>query len=569
MLHKNTLLCAGLGAVFLFAQVPLASAAVVTSMKPLGFIAAAIADGVTETQVLLPDGASEHDYSLRPSDVKRLQNADLVVWIGPEMEAFMDKSTQSIAANKKVTIAELDGVKPLLITGADDDDDHHGHDHGAGEIARAVTQAFNNLPRPHRVMLGSLSVLTLAVAVWRPYIYHPESAPIVRTIELEKSEIRSLLPEASEPIDQAPQEEEAIPQDELDEKADSDAGGHEYVVSTGDTLSSILNQYGIDMGDIAQLSSADKELRNLKIGQQLSWTLTADGDLQSLTWEMSRRETRTYTRVDNGFKMSSELQKGDWVNSVLKGTVGASFVSSARDAGLTSTEINAVIKAMQWQMDFRKLKKGDEFSVLMSREMLDGKREQSQLLGVRLRSDGKDYYAIRAEDGKFYDRNGTGLAKGFMRFPTARQFRVSSNFNPRRLNPVTGRVAPHRGVDFAMPQGTPVLAVGDGEVVVAKRSGAAGYYVAIRHGRTYTTRYMHLRKLLVKPGQKVKRGDRIALSGNTGRSTGPHLHYEVWINQQAVNPLTAKLPRTEGLSGSDRTDYLAQVKEVVPQLRFD
>lgn len=133
MLHKNTLLCAGLGAVFLFAQVPLASAAVVTSMKPLGFIAAAIADGVTETRVLLPDGASEHDYSLRPSDVKRLQNADLVVWIGPEMEAFMDKSTQSIAANKKVTIAELDGVKPLLITGADDDDDHHGHGHGAAE----------------------------------------------------------------------------------------------------------------------------------------------------------------------------------------------------------------------------------------------------------------------------------------------------------------------------------------------------------------------------------------------------------------------------------------------------
>lgn len=135
--------------------------------------------------------------------------------------------------------------------------------------------------------------------------------------------------------------------------------------------------------------------------------------------------------------------------------------------------------------------------------------------------------------------------------------------------PLTGRVAPHRGVDFAMPQGTPVLSVGDGEVVVAKRSGAAGYYVAIRHGRSYTTRYMHLRKILVKPGQKVKRGDRIALSGNTGRSTGPHLHYEVWINQQAVNPLTAKLPRTEGLTGSDRREFLAQAKEIVPQLRFD
>jgi len=419
-------------------------------------------------------------------------------------------------------------------------------------------------------MLGSLTVLTLAVAVWRPYIYHPNSTPVIKTIELERNEIRSLLPEASEPIDQAPQEEEAIPQDELDDKIAPESGVHEYVVSTGDTLSSVLNQYGIDMGEISRLAAADKDLRNLKIGQQLSWTLTDSGDLQRLTWEVSRRETRTYDRAENGFKMSSEMQQGDWVNSAIKGTLGGgSFVASAREAGLTSGEISSVIKAMQWQMDFRKLRKGDAWSVLMSRETLDGKREQSQLLGVRLRSDGKDYYAIRAEDGKFYDRNGTGLAKGFLRFPTSKQFRVSSNFNPRRLNPVTGRVAPHRGVDFAMPQGTPVLAVGDGEVVMAKRSGAAGYYVAVRHGRTYTTRYMHLRKLLVKPGQKVKRGDRIALSGNTGRSTGPHLHYEVWINQQAVNPLTAKLPRTEGLTGKDRSDYLAQVKEVMPQLSIN
>lgn len=440
------------------------------------------------------------------------------------------------------------------------------------QIARSVALAFDNLSRPHRVMLGSLTVLTLAVAVWRPYVYHPEAAaPVTKTIELQTNDIRSLLPEASEPIDQATPDgdDDAIPQDELDDKIAGEAGVHEYVVSTGDTLSSILNQYGIEMSDISQLAAVDKDLRNLKIGQQISWTLTADGELQRLTWEMSRRETRTYDRAGNTFKLSSEMQQGDWVNSVLKGTVGGSFVSSARAAGLTSAEISSVIKAMQWQMDFRKLKKGDEFSVLMSREMLDGKREQSQLMGVRLRSSGKDYYAIRAEDGKFYDRSGSGLAKGFMRFPTVKQFRISSNFNPRRLNPVTGRIAPHRGVDFAMPQGTPVLAVGDGEVMIAKRSGAAGYFVAIRHGRTYTTRYMHLKKLLVKPGQKVKRGDRVALSGNTGRSTGPHLHYEMWINKQAVNPLTAKLPRTEGLTGSDRREYLAQVREIMPQLRFD
>ncbi len=108
-------------------------------------------------------------------------------------------------------------------------------------------------------------------------------------------------------------------------KTAGEVGVHEYVVSTGDTLSSILNQYGIDMSDISRLAASDKELRNLKIGQQLSWTLTADGDLQRLTWEVSRRETRTYDRTANGFKMSSEMQQGDWVNSLLKGTVGAAL----------------------------------------------------------------------------------------------------------------------------------------------------------------------------------------------------------------------------------------------------
>jgi len=417
-------------------------------------------------------------------------------------------------------------------------------------------------------MLGSLTVVTLAVAVWKPFVYHPEQNPIVKHIELDSEQVRSLLPEASEPIDQPPPAED-IPQDDLDEKVESETGVHEYVVSTGDTLSSILNQYGIDMSDITALASADSDLRNLKIGQQLSWTVNDDGELQRVTWEKSRRETYTYDRSGTGFKSSLETLQGEWKDNVLKGRLDGSFVTSAKAAGLTSGEISSIIKALQWQLDFKKLRKGDEFSVLMSREVLNGKSEQSQLQGVRMRSGGKDYYAIRAEDGKFYDRNGSGLARGFLRFPTIKQFRVSSNFNPRRLNPVTGRIAPHRGVDFAVPVGTPVLAVGDGEVMVAKNGGAAGNYIAIRHGRQYMTRYMHLRKILVKPGQKIKRGDRIALSGNTGRSTGPHLHFEMWINQLAVNPLTAKLPRSEGLTGKDRSDYLATVKQVIPQLKLN
>ncbi|MBS0877231.1 MULTISPECIES: murein DD-endopeptidase MepM [unclassified Tatumella] len=439
------------------------------------------------------------------------------------------------------------------------------------QIARSVALAFNNLPRPHRIFLGSLTVITLAAAVWRPPFYHhgDASESIVRNIETDTAQLRNMLPAASEPIDQstsAPDEED-IPSDDA---ADNDTPvGREYTVSSGDTFSSILNQYGIDLSDINGLVDSDKALRGLNIGQTLSWTLNGDGELQSLSWEISRRETRNYQRTaQGGFTMTPTVQQGEWKDTVLRGSVQGSFSASAQKAGLTGSEASAVIKALQWQMDFRKLRAGDKFSVLMSRENLDGKSMQSQLLAVRLRSAGKDYYAFRADDGKFYDRSGSGLSRGFLRFPTVKQFRVSSNFNPRRLNPVTGRIAPHRGVDFALPIGTPVLAVGDGEVVVSKNGGAAGNYVALRHGRQYMTRYMHLSRLLVKPGQKVKRGDRIALSGNTGRSTGPHLHFEIWINNQAVNPLTAQMPRMEGLNGKARKEYLASVKGWVPQLTF-
>lgn len=118
-------------------------AAVVASVKPLGFIAAAIADGVTPVEVLLPDGASEHDYSLRPSDIKRLQGADLVVWVGPEMEAFMPKAVAQLPAQKSVELSELATVKPLLIRGGEEDEhdhdeasathDEHQHSHHHGE----------------------------------------------------------------------------------------------------------------------------------------------------------------------------------------------------------------------------------------------------------------------------------------------------------------------------------------------------------------------------------------------------------------------------------------------------
>ncbi|CDG21459.1 Uncharacterized metalloprotease yebA [Xenorhabdus poinarii G6] len=438
------------------------------------------------------------------------------------------------------------------------------------QITKTIVLVYNNLPKPHKIMLGSLTLVTLAIAIWRPVVFHERKE--LGNIAQTTVESAPSIPDATDDVGE--DDSEQLPNNEgiEDEEGGTDAAAnlpHKYVVSSGDNFSSILNQFGINPSDIAVLANQYHVLRNLSVGQSLSWTTDDNGNLKTLTWEVSRRETRTYTRVNDTFKEEQIFQNGEWKNSVITGVINGSFNGSALAAGLTSSEAREVTKALQWQIDFRKLRKGDRFSVLLSREMLAGKSEQSQLLGVRLQNGDNDYYAFRATDGRFYDSQASGLERGFLRYPTMKQFRVSSSFNPHRVNPVTGRVTAHRGVDFAMPIGTPVLAVGDGEVIVSKFDGAAGNFIAIRHGRQYTTRYMHLRKLLVKPGQKVKRGERIGLSGSTGRSTGPHLHFEFWDNQRPVNPLTAKLPRSGGLNGKERTEYIAMVKEIKPQLLLD
>ncbi len=421
-------------------------------------------------------------------------------------------------------------------------------------FARVLALKLVQLPKAHRILLLLLCSITLSVILLRlPYLPSFSEKEIGQRTE----SLEDIAPDASEPLDQDTVEPEGI-----DDEMVADNDQHNYTVSSGDTLSTILTQYGIDMSDIQALIRAENNLSTLHIGQTLSWTLDQGGSIQTLTLQKSKIESIVLTR--NGadhFSVNRIQAQGQWHDSVISGEVTGNFSDSAKHVGLTAAESSALVHALQWQLDFRKLHSGDKFTLLMSRETIDQHPGRSQLLGVRLRTAGKDYYAFLAEDGKYYDAAGNGLAQGFLRYPTARTYRVSSRFNPRRLNPVTYRIAPHRGVDFAMPIGTPVLSVGDGEVIKVVKGGSGGNYVSIRHGRQYMTRYMHLSRILVTTGQKIKKGQRIALSGNTGRSTGPHLHFEIWINKLAVNPLTASLPRSEGLTGKDKQQYLAKVKD--------
>lgn len=444
----------------------------------------------------------------------------------------------------------------------------------------------NEVKIPYMTILGVLIIIVLFSLLWRPLnpdrtIYIPLT-PQVQTTVLENERLPAIVGNAtleivddrtsqeqqvSESLDQ-PKPEDDIVKDEIDEVISQEDNTVQYMVGRGDTLYGIMMQYGVNRSDIYLLTKQYKQLANLRIGQQISWVTDAEHNLKTFNWVISNNNVRIYERADDKFTERTETREGIWQPFSINGVIDSNFVVDARNLGLTSNEIATITKALQWQFDFRRLQKGDKFSVLLSREMFDNKHENSQLLAVRIKNGSKDYYAILAEDGHYYDMNGGSLSQSFLRYPLEKQARVSSPFNPRRLHPVTRKIAPHNGVDFAVSRGTPVLSVGEGEVVIAKYSGSAGNFIAIRHGRQYTTKYMHLDKILVKAGQQVKKGDKIGLSGNTGRSTGPHLHYELHIDGKPVNPLTANLPVSDGLTGKSKTTFLEQFKTIKPKLAF-
>ena len=344
-----------------------------------------------------------------------------------------------------------------------------------------------------------------------------------------------------------------------------------YTVTEGDTLKDVLFLSGLDDSSVQPLIKLDPELAHLKAGQQFYWILNKNDNLEYLNWLVSEKEERIYERLEDGkFKRQVIEKKSIWRKEVLKGEIQNSLNSSLREQGLDTRQISQLSNALQWQVSLRKLKKGTQFAILVSREYLGDKLTgQGNVEALRISSGGKNYYAVQAANGRYYNQQGETLGKGFARYPLQRQARVSSPFNPNRRHPVTGRVRPHKGVDFSVSQGTPVIAPADGTVEkVAYQAGGAGRYVMLRHGREYQTVYMHLSKSLVKAGQTVKKGERIALSGNTGISTGPHLHYEFRINGRAVNPLTVKLPGTSsGMTSAERKQFLVRVREAEKMLK--
>ncbi|MCR3755143.1 MAG: peptidoglycan DD-endopeptidase MepM [Candidatus Westeberhardia cardiocondylae] len=197
------------------------------------------------------------------------------------------------------------------------------------------------------------------------------------------------------------------------------------------------------------------------------------------------------------------------------------------------------------------------------------KQNTNTLIGIRLKTGQKNYYIFRDKYGKFYYHSVLELTdKKFLHFPVRDIYKISSNFNLNRLHPITGKISPHKGIDFAVPIGTPILTINNGIVIENKKNKISGNYISIMHDKKYITKYMHLKQSLVQEGQKVKQGECIGFSGNTGRSTGPHLHFEVWVNKKAINPLNIDLSYII-ITSKKNKKYYPETEWMLEQLKYN
>ncbi len=329
-----------------------------------------------------------------------------------------------------------------------------------------------------------------------------------------------------------------------------------HLVESGETFALIAqNKLGLGYSEVIALLEDLPDPRiftHWQAGHSFDYQLDEDGRLLSLRMMKNVRDGVLLEREETDFAVTTIERQGEAVQRLYAGSISGSFARSAQATGLTSSNVTELTRLLEKKLDFRRdSRRGDRFQVLIESDMIDGQPLDSRVLAVQYDGERMDLTLVRnANDDNFYTPEGSSLDPAFARYPFEGNYRLSSGFNPRRKHPVTGRISPHNGTDFAMPVGTPIVAPANGRVERVGNHHAAGRYIVVRHDNGYRTRYLHLSRPLVNQGERVEMGERIALSGNTGRSTGPHLHYEVIVNNTPVNAMTVDLPENTSLSGN-------------------
>ena len=336
-------------------------------------------------------------------------------------------------------------------------------------------------------------------------------------------------------------------------------------ITEGDTFEKILEKTKISSNEkkiIIKNLSKFKFVNNLYKGQNIYIKIDYLKPIRvtEITIELSKTKNLVFSRIVNLDKFEyKELEKN--LNKVIvykETSILNSLYSSAIKAGIPPNTIIEFARLYGFKIDFQRDSwKNDSFQVIYE-TYLDSKNkivETGNILFANLNLQGKDFklYIFKSKDRyEHFDQYGKSIKKSLMKTPI-NGARLSSSFGMRK-HPILGYNKLHQGTDFAAPEGTPIMASGDGKVIRARWCGGGGNCIKIKHNSTYSTVYAHLKNFArgIKEGTRVRQGQIIGYVGSTGMSTGPHLHYEVIINGKKVNSQKLKLPSGKILKGKER-----------------
>ncbi|WP_075505997.1 M23 family metallopeptidase [Candidatus Pelagibacter communis] len=337
-----------------------------------------------------------------------------------------------------------------------------------------------------------------------------------------------------------------------------------HKIRSGETFDKILENYLIQKKEILEIKNALEKkinLNKLNTKQIIEFSLDkTTNQINEFTFQISNKQKIFLIRDNSKNTFNDEIISIKLDKKIIykENIILQSLYKAATDEKIPANIIIEFARIYGFQVDFqRDIRKQDKFQI-MYEVLLNDKNEiieTGEILFANLKLSGQDnglYYFDKEGSEGHYDKNGKSVKKALMKTPI-NGARLSSPFGMRK-HPIDGYNKMHRGTDFAAPTGTPIMASGDGVVKKAGWCGGGGNCVKIRHNSTYQTVYAHMSKFArgIKAGVRVKQGQTIGYVGSTGKSTGPHLHYEVIVNGKKVNSQKLKLPSGKILKGKER-----------------
>ena len=346
-----------------------------------------------------------------------------------------------------------------------------------------------------------------------------------------------------------------------------------------ETLSSALKRinfqnYDINkiVNSISRLNKGTEILSSLPIGMVINYSNPSNliGGALKLNYTKTK-DIFVWQDIKNNYESKVFLRPTRTEETLIKGVIENNLYISALKSGIPENTLLEIIGLLGFSIDFqREIRSGDSFEVLFTKEIdtlsnLVTQTKPIKYVSMNLSGNKVNFFKYEDKHGspQYYDENGKSSKRTIMKTPI-NGARLSSRYGNRK-HPILGYTKMHRGLDFAAPSGTPIFAAGDGIIEKAGWNGSYGKYIRIRHTGTYKTAYAHLSGFHknIRIGKRVLQGKIIGYVGTTGRSTGPHLHYEVIKNNIQVNPMKIKLPAGKNISKAEINDYKSHIEKII------